>query len=216
MTNVIEKTFLFSNLKEDRLKNILKKLDLKITEYKKGETAIQIGEQYNDIFIVFTGEFRISQYNEAGKELVMQKAKEAYILGLDTASSIKKTSPYNVFCTKDGALLSFNADKIFYEGQLDNEERLILYDRCIKFLANENIRKFHKAEILSIRNPRKKIIRYLSLQSARFLSNDFTIEYSREELASYLDINRSVLSHELKSMEKEGIIKVHKNRFILL
>ena len=62
----------------------------------------------------------------------------------------------------------------------------------------------------------KKIIKYLSLQSARYGSKEFAVEYSREELASYLDINRSVLSHELKSMERDGIIKVHKNNFILL
>ena len=146
----------------------------------------------------------------------MQKARPSYILGLDTASSIKKTIAYNVLCTKDGALLSFAAEKIFVEGFLKNEDRLLLLERSIQFLANENIRKFHKAEILSTRNPRKKIIRYLNLQSVRYGAKEFTIEYSREELASYLDINRSVLSHEPKSMEKEGIIKVHKNRFTLL
>ncbi len=146
----------------------------------------------------------------------MQKAKSSYILGLDTAASVKKTSACNVLCTKDGALISFGAEKIFAEGCLDKTDRLTLYERCIQFLANENIRKFHKAEILSIRNPRKKIIKYLSLQSARYGSREFAVEYSREELASYLDINRSVLSHELKSMERDGIIKVHKNNFTLL
>ena len=34
-------------------------------------------------------------------------------------------------------------------------------------------------------------------------------------LANYLGINRSVLSHELKKMEKEGILKVRKNHFEL-
>ena len=135
---------------------------------------------------------------------------------LTKSGKVKKTSAYNVLCTKDGSLISFGADKIFAQGYLDDNARLHLYERCIQFLANENIRKFHKAEILSIRNPRKKIIKYLSLQSTRYGSKEFAVEYSREELASYLDINRSVLSHELKSMERDGIIKVHKNNFILL
>ena len=216
MTEILEKCYLFSCFDRKSLGSIIKNLDIKITEYKKGEAAIQFGEKYTDIFIVLNGEFRMSQYNEAGKELVMQKAKASYILGLDTAASVKKTSAYNVLCTKDGSLISFGADKIFAQGYLDDNARLHLYERCIQFLANENIRKFHKAEILSIRNPRKKIIKYLSLQSARYGSKEFAVEYSREELASYLDINRSVLSHELKSMERDGIIKVHKNNFILL
>ncbi len=216
MINVLENCYLFSGIEKARLNNISAILDFKITEYKKGEAPILTGEKYTEIFIVLTGEFRISQYSETGKELVMQKAKPSYILGLDTASSIKKTSAYNVICTKDGAILSFGAEKIFSEGFLKDEDRLLLLEKSIQFLANENIRKFHKAEILSTRNPRRKITRYLNLQSVRYGSKEFVIEYSREELASYLDINRSVLSHELKSMEKEGMIKVHKNRFTLL
>ena len=34
-------------------------------------------------------------------------------------------------------------------------------------------------------------------------------------MANYLGITRSVLSHELKKMEKEGILKVRKNHFEL-
>ena len=41
------------------------------------------------------------------------------------------------------------------------------------------------------------------------------IPYSREELANYLCVNRSVLSDELGRMQEEGIITFRKNRFTL-
>ena len=46
-------------------------------------------------------------------------------------------------------------------------------------------------------------------------SRQIQIPYNREELASYLCMNRTVLSHTLSQMEKEGILSFKKNRFWL-
>ena len=83
------------------------------------------------------------------------------------------------------------------------------------FLANEDIRKYRKIEILSSGSVRAKIEKYLQIQRIRYQSNEFDIDFNREELASYLGLNRSVLSHELKNMEKDGLLTVRKNHFIL-
>ena len=83
------------------------------------------------------------------------------------------------------------------------------------FLANEDIRKYRKIEILSSGSVREKIEKYLRIQKIRYQSNEFDIDFNREELANYLGLNRSVLSHELKNMEKDGLLTVRKNHFIL-
>lgn len=41
------------------------------------------------------------------------------------------------------------------------------------------------------------------------------ISYNREELANYLCLNRSVLSHTLAGLRKEGILEFRKNSFCL-
>ena len=42
------------------------------------------------------------------------------------------------------------------------------------------------------------------------------LPYNREELAKFLCVNRSALSHELSNMQKEGLIKYNKNKFEIL
>ena len=101
------------------------------------------------------------------------------------------------------------------EGVLDLRERIEFYKKTVHFLANEDIRKCRKIELLSIRGIRERIERYLRVQQSRHKSSAFDIEFNREQMANYLGINRSVLSHELKKMEKEGILKVRKNHFEL-
>ena len=39
---------------------------------------------------------------------------------------------------------------------------------------------------------------------------------TQEELADFLCVNRSALSHELGKMEREGLIRFRKNEFTLL
>ena len=45
---------------------------------------------------------------------------------------------------------------------------------------------------------------------------DFTIPFSRQELADYLGVDRSALSGELSKMQKDGLIQFRKNHFTLL
>ncbi|WP_349814387.1 helix-turn-helix domain-containing protein [Dubosiella newyorkensis] len=40
--------------------------------------------------------------------------------------------------------------------------------------------------------------------------------FNREQMASYLNVERSALSKELGKMKKEGLINFHRNRFCLL
>ena len=53
----------------------------------------------------------------------------------------------------------------------------------------------------------------LSSQSGTFRPGD---AITREELADFLCVNRSALSHELGKMEREGLIRFRKNEFTLL
>ena len=47
-------------------------------------------------------------------------------------------------------------------------------------------------------------------------SYSFEIPYNREQLASYLGVDRSAMSNELSKMKKEGLIQYHKNHFTII
>ena len=43
----------------------------------------------------------------------------------------------------------------------------------------------------------------------------FQIPFDRQQMADYLNLDRSALSKELSRMKKEGILDFHKNEFVL-
>lgn len=46
-------------------------------------------------------------------------------------------------------------------------------------------------------------------------SNEFSIPFNRQQLADFLNLDRSALSKELCKMRDEGMIEFHKNQFKL-
>jgi CRP-like cAMP-binding protein len=54
------------------------------------------------------------------------------------------------------------------------------------------------------------------LEAKRANSESFYIDFDRQELADYLEVERSGLSAEIGKLKKEGIIENSKNYFRLL
>ncbi|MGN0037809.1 MAG: Crp/Fnr family transcriptional regulator [Coriobacteriales bacterium] len=70
--------------------------------------------------------------------------------------------------------------------------------------------------VLSCRTIREKILAYLKLLAQQQGSNEFTLFFNRQELADFLQVNRSALSRELSALKAQGVIDFNKNSFKLL
>ena len=65
---------------------------------------------------------------------------------------------------------------------------------------------------MSKRTTREKLIAYLSEESKKQKSNNFSIPFNRQQLADFLSVDRSAMSNELCKMRDEGMIKFNKNK----
>ena len=66
------------------------------------------------------------------------------------------------------------------------------------------------------RTTRAKIMSYLSAEAQKAGAPEFTIPFSRQQLADYLSVERSAMSAELGKLQKDGLIRFSKNNFKLL
>ena len=206
---------LFRDMEREEAESIIGLLDGKIKEYHKNEIVISEECKVDEIGILLSGEICKVQYYPDGTEQMVQKLKKSYMVGLEIAVSLKKTSPYTLYAVQPSVVYWFSVRYIEEAGMLSESDRVFLYQKIVHFLANEDIRKYRKIEIMSSRSVREKIEKYLQIQRIRYQSNEFDIDFNREQLANYLGLNRSVLSHELKKMEREGLLRVRRNHFIL-
>ena len=99
---------------------------------------------------------------------------------------------------------------------IPEEARRRIQDRLLVLLAHENMRKEYRLAILSRKGLRERIMTYLTMQANKRHTPTFTVPFNREEMASFLCVNRSALSHELSLMQAEGILSFRRNEFTLL
>lgn len=207
---------IFHGLTAKQIKLVSKQLKGIIKSYKKNDMLINEKDIVKKVGIILRGSVCMSKFTIDGKEILMQKLIPGYLVGAEIACTRKQDSPYTVYSTKNTDVYWFSIDKIMDKGFLDNDSRLIILQNIMYFIADENIRKYYKIESITTKGVRQRIIRYLTLQQKRTNSNKFYIKFNREEFANFLGVNRSVLSHELKLMEKEGMIIFKKNYFEII
>jgi len=86
----------------------------------------------------------------------------------------------------------------------------------MKIMAVKNLCFHQKIEITSKRTTREKLMTYLMIEAKKKRSDTFDIPYDRQELADYLEVDRSGLSAEISKLRREGVLLSEKNRFTLL
>ena len=94
-------------------------------------------------------------------------------------------------------------------------QHALLIRNLVSVLARKNLQLNDKITHMSKRRTREKLLSYLSSESLRQGSLEFDIPFDRQQLADYLEVDRSALSAELGKMKKEGLLDFWKNQFVL-
>ena len=100
--------------------------------------------------------------------------------------------------------------------KLDENIRARLLANLLRITTRKNLhlssRSFHTAP----RQVRGRIMAYLNTISVQKHSREFDIPFDRQQLADYLNVERSVLSNELSKMQRDGLIRCRKNHFEII
>lgn len=189
----------------------ISKMDIIERKYKRGETIFYEGDSIKRICIVNKGSVRAEKNYSDGEVHILSVFEENCIFGLEISLSKNKNAPVD-YIANEGTTVLLLAVQSFDKHHFRKPIKKVL----IEMLADENIRMMHKIEILGERGLRDRIIVYLNVLARRFESNVVNVRMNREQLASYLCVNRSALSNELSKMRQEGIIDFSRDEFHLL
>lgn len=212
---VLERCRLFQGLPPEVLeRDILSRGGLRV--YERGGVLVTPGDRVDWFAVVLQGKVQISQIFSDGTSSLMEALGPGYTLGTDLVCTRSRRSPYYAIAAGDLGILRLPGALLLEPGALPVETRRVLWRNLLTVLSDDNLRKHYRLAILSQRGLRDRVLVYLTMQAERRGTATFRIPFSREELAAFLCVNRSALSHELSRMEAEGLIRFHKNEFTLL
>lgn len=182
-------------------------------EYAKGSAVFAPGERVDELGIVARGRVHLLHISAEGDCPLLGVLTTRQLLGAELVCTRTRTAPYHAIAATPSRIVFVPARLLL--GALDERARLSVSARLLTLLSHENVRKEYRLAILSRRGLRERVLTYLTMQSQKRGAATVTIPFSREELASFLCVNRSALSHELSCMERDGLISFRKNRFTL-
>ncbi|MEE1086045.1 MAG: Crp/Fnr family transcriptional regulator [Schaedlerella sp.] len=214
--NIIQKTRMFEQLSPEQTKDIFTLLSPRKISLDKNDILIRDGQTVDFFAIVESGELAATKLYGDGTQSLLLKFPPSYMAGVDIAATKKKISTYYVTAVKATVVYLIDFQRIAKPGIIPESERLLIMESILALIAAEHIRKMNKIEILSRKGLRDKILTYLGIHRSFIGKDEFDIPYNREELADYLCVNRSALSHELSNMESEGLISCRKKHFKIL
>ena len=188
----------------------------KVRDYEKQAVLAAPGDRVDWFAVVLRGKVQISQIFSDGSSSLMDALGPGYTLGTDLICTRSRRSPYYASAAGPLRILRFPAALLLEPGALPEEGRLVLWRNLLTILSDDSLRKHYRLAILARRGLRDRVLVYLTMQAERRGTHTFRIPFSREELAAFLCVNRSALSHELSRMEAEGLIRFRKNEFTLL
>ena len=188
----------------------------KVRDYEKQAVLAAPGDRVDWFAVVLRGKVQISQIFSDGSSSLMDALGPGYTLGTDLICTRSRRSPYYAIAAGPLRILRFPAALLLEPGALPEEGRLVLWRNLLTILSDDSLRKHYRLAILARRGLRDRVLVYLTMQAERRGTHTFRIPFSREELAAFLCVNRSALSHELSLMEQEGLIRFRKNEFTLL
>lgn len=207
---------LFQQIKAEDLKALMGCLGARTVSYKKKETIFSEGDPADQIGIVLSGSAQLVQMDYFGNRSILSEIEAPQLFAEDFACAEIPSIPVSIIANEPCEVMLIDCHRILHSCSNACEFHQQMIFNLMKDIATKNLMFHQKIEVTSKRSTREKLMTYLALQAKKNGSNRFEIPFDRQELADYLEVERSGLSAEISKLQKEGIIKSQKKSFELL
>jgi CRP-like cAMP-binding protein len=183
--------------------------DKKYTVFTEGTAAKYIG-------IVLSGSVQVQHFDCFGNRSILAEIDAGGMFAEEFAAAGVESIPVSVVANEPSEVMLIDCSHILHTCRNNCGFHQKLIYNLMKGLAEKTISFHRRIEITSKRSTREKLLAYLAYWAQRTGKNEFDINFDRQELADYLEVERSGLSAEIGKLKKEGIIDSYKNHFVLL
>lgn len=213
---ILKKCTLFENMNDENIISMLGCLDAKVEYFDKKYTIFAEGNPARHMGIMLSGSAQIIQVDYYGNRSILSSVLPGEVFAEAFACASVPSLPITVTANEPCEVMLIDCRHILHTCSKNCLFHQQLIYNLMKDLASKTIMFQQKIEITSKRSTREKLMAYLMLYAKRVNSNSFEIPFNRQELADYLEVERSGLSAEISKLCKEGIIESERKKFRLL
>ena len=212
----IKNSPVFYGMKDDELQGLLDCFNARIRNFEEGEMIIRQGDRITNIYLILEGAVNIEKDSYWGRRIIITQLSVNDNIALAFVASKNIESNIDAVAAQNTRVLVLSYEKCTSMCQNACTRHKVLINNLFQILSKENIELIQKIENVSQKTIRDKLLTYLSNEARKKHSNSFDVQFNRQDLADYLNVDRSAMSFELSKLQKEGFIKYNKNHFELI
>jgi len=213
--DIIKTVSLFKEINDEDIEFMLNCLQAEIKAFPKNSIILMAGEKPQNVGVVLEGLIHIVNEDVSGTRTLI----EAVSLGGTFAEAFCcagiSASPVTIVAAENSKILWLKFDRVVQTCANSCTFHNRLIENMLKVVADKNLYLQNRMEVVSMKSIRDKVLHYLESFSGKQGSRDIVIPFNREEMADYLCVDRSALSHELARMKEDGLLDYKKNIFTL-
>lgn len=213
---LLSHTPLFAGVAPQEIEAMLACLDTERRHYTKGQIILRSGDTVRSMGIVLSGRVLIEKTDLWGNATVLDSVGPGQIFAETYACTPQEPLMVDAVAAESAEVLFIQVARVLEVCPSSCAHHHTLIRNLLALSAQKNLLLSRKIFYTAPKTIRARLLSYLSDQAIRCGRRCFTIPFNRQQLADYLNVERSALSNELSKMQQDGLIETERNYFRLL
>lgn len=214
--DALKQALIFRGMHDEERSDALASLIAGVSEYEKDEAILHAGDLTACMGLVLNGSVTVESNDMWGNRTILSHVgpggsfAETYALleGEPLLVDVTANENCRVLFLRLGSLEALQDDI--------SPWKVKLIRNLLRISAQKNLHLSGRSFHTSPKSIRGRVMAYLNSVALQKRSSAFDIPFDRQQLADYLNVERTALSKELGKMQQDGIIKVKKNHFEII
>ena len=199
---------------DKEIEKCLSELDSHEKTFRKNSYILRAGDATNLMGIVMSGSVTVESNDIWGNRTILSIVEKGQVFAETYALLHDEIMLVDVRANESCRILFLSIKNIFKKSSKESWKDKFLKN-LLMVSSRKNLHLSGRSFHTSPKSCRGRILSYLNSVSLRERSTEFDIPFNRQQLADYLNLERTNMSKELSKMQNEGIIEYHLNHFRL-
>lgn len=205
--------FLFQGLTEADIDQMERGRCLRRKAFARRQTIFHTGDTVHEIGIVLRGAVHIESIDLWGSKSILSEVGEGQAFA-ETYAFCGEPLMVDVLAAADCEVLFLDTAALARpHAEHSWQDRLLR--NLLRVSMKKNLTLSRRILCTAPKTVRGRLLTYLSGQAVQAGGMEFDLPFNRQQLADYLNLDRSALSKELCRMRDEGLLTFRKNHFVL-
>ena len=212
---ILKASRLCKNMDESDIGQLLEDHHSEIRTFERGERVFNETDRPEKIWVLLSGSVLIAKDTLSGKRMILAQIEHEGELFGEVYAFINQ-SGYDMYAEalQKTTVLTLQ-DTIFSEEENEKSDIIRrLRNNMLEIFAGKAYYMNRKLRVLGSGSLREKIARFLVEQQDK--QGNIRMNFTREEMADYLNVTRPSLSREVGSMVKQGILAIEGRRIAVI